>query len=117
MRVMGFEAVDLGHPDANRAVNMTRALLDDSPPQWWYLSFTDPDTPPADPPVPGGPSWLGACYVKASNIGTAVMEAHRLGCNPGGQVAGWGPLTDEDMDVNVPEEKRNRLLSLDEVDA
>ena len=100
---MSFEPIDLGHPDANRTVNFARAELDDSPPVWWYLSFADD-------------SWLGGCYVKASNEGMAVMEAHRLGCNPGGEVAIIGPLSDEQMDENTPPGDRNRLLTAVDLD-
>lgn len=114
---MTYEPIDLGHPDANRAVNTQRALLDDSPPQWWLLSFTDPDlTPPVEQQRPGGPSWLGGCYVQGSNIVTACLEAHRQGCNPGGQVAAIGPLPVEEFEENVPPSMRNRLLSQSEVE-
>ena len=58
---MSYEPVDLGHPDANRAVNLVRAELDSTPPAWWYMSFVDPDlAPPPDEQVSGGRSWLGA---------------------------------------------------------
>jgi hypothetical protein len=105
-----YEPVDLGHPDANRTVNMLRAKLDPSPPAWWYLSFVDPEvaaTIPTGQETPGGRSWLGSCYVQAANGPQACAEAHRLGCNPGGEVAIWGPLDDG----QVPSRSRNRLLT------
>ena len=52
---------------------------------WWYLSFCDPGKPK-------GTQFLGACTVQAHGMADAITRAHRLGCNPGGEVAGWGPL-------------------------
>lgn len=60
---------------------------------WWYLSFA-------------GGDWRGACIVRARDIGEAVREAWRRGCNPGGEVRGL-PLRDDDI---VPEEFTNILL-------
>lgn len=114
---MPYEPVDLGHPDANRAVNSLLAHLDDSPPSWWYLSFVDTDlaaTIPLEQQRPGGPSWLGACYVDAPNFYMACVRAHELGCNPGGQVKGW-PIPDDVMDEKVPESMRRRLLTREDV--
>lgn len=109
---MGFEPVDLGSPEANRSINSMLAAMDDTPPAWWYLSFVDPElAPPLEEQVPGGRSWLGACVVKASNDVMAVREAHRLGINPGGEVAMWGPFTDE----QVREGMRNRLLDREDI--
>lgn len=108
---MGYQPVDLGHPDANRAINGLLAELDDSAPQWWYLSFVDPaKTPPRDQQCPGGQSWLGACYVKATNEVTAAREAWAQGCNPGGAVALWGPFDDEAM-AGVRPDQRNVLIT------
>jgi hypothetical protein len=108
---MGYQPVNVGNPATNRAINTMLAALDDSPPMWWYLSFVDPDlAPPLDQQVPGGPSWLGACWVKAPNEIMACTRAHELGCNPGGQVGIWGPYANEDIE-HVPEEDRNRLLT------
>ena len=81
----------------------------------WYLSFTDPDiaaTIPEEEQVPGGPSWLGACVVRGGGVVGAAMAAHALGCNPGGQVAGWGPWPIG----SIPSEWCNRLLSKDEAE-
>ena len=47
----------------------------------WWLSFCDPD-------LPEGKQFLGACVVVADDIISAAQEAHRLKCNPGGEVAG-----------------------------
>lgn len=102
---MGFEPVDLGHPDANRAVNVLRAQLDDTPSVWWWLSFVDPARPEGD-------RFVGVAIVRASNIVTAAMEAHRLGCNPGGELAGI-----EIPDEHVPApEWRERLLTRADVE-
>jgi hypothetical protein len=111
---MGFEPIDVGHPDANQVINIARARLDDSPPVWWYLSFVDPAlAPPPEEQKPAGPSWLGACYVWAPNVVMAAAEAHRQGCNPGGEVAAW-QISDEDMAAHVPLGDRNRLLKTQE---
>lgn len=48
---------------------------------WWWLSF-------ADPSLPTGSQFLGACIVRGSNIVMAALEAHRLKISPGGQVLG-----------------------------
>jgi hypothetical protein len=44
------------------------------PMRWWYLSFADD-------------VFLGAAVVEARGMTGAVMRAHALGINPGGQVA------------------------------
>lgn len=75
----------------------------------FYLSFTDPEiaaTIPEEDQRPGGPSWMGGCFVVASDMGSAIGQAHFHGCNPGGQVAGWGPLPAE----AIKPEYLNRLL-------
>lgn len=59
----------------------------------FYLSFADN-------------GWLGGCYVLASDLGSAVGAAHIHGCNPGGEVAGMGPIPAE----MVKSEYLNRLL-------
>lgn len=109
--MMGYEPVDTGDPEVNRAINSFLAALDDTPPAWWYLSFVDPALAgPRHLQRPGGPSWLGACYVKASNEVTAAQEAWVQGCNPGGEVRFWGPFTDEDM-AGVRPDQRNVLIT------
>lgn len=49
---------------------------------WWWLSFVDPDRPK-------GKRSLGICIVPGGNIVQAGQMAWAVGCNPGGQVAGW----------------------------
>lgn len=75
---------------------------------WFWLSFCDTDKPE-------GERFLGGCLVQGADFGDAVHEAHRLGINPGGEVAGWeiedGMETDPDFDPT----KTNRLLSLEEI--
>jgi hypothetical protein len=100
---MGYEPVDLGHPDVNRAVNALRADLDVSPPSWWWLSFVDVSAAPH--------RFLGVAIVRATNEITAVREAHRLGCNPGGEV-GTMRIPDEGV---PPAGWRERLLSREEI--
>lgn len=47
----------------------------------WWLSFADGN-------LPEGQQFLGAAIVEGFDIISAACEAHRLGCNPGGEVAG-----------------------------
>lgn len=81
-------------------------LLEDAmqPAQWWWLSFCDTTRPK-------GEQFLGVAIVQAGGIVSAVGEAHRLGCNPGGEVQGWP------MPLVPAEEWRERLLSREEVEA
>ncbi len=55
--------------------------LDEAGPLWW-LSFCDPSRPK-------GQQLLGVSIVQATDSAAAVAKAHRLGCNPGGEVALW----------------------------
>lgn len=92
--------------------HVTLAHVDAPGSYLWWLSFINPDlTPPPDEQRPGGVSFLGVAIVEASNLMSAVRESHRLGCNPGGQVQGSGPMPLWAVGV----EWRNRLLSYDEV--
>lgn len=87
-----------------------RPALDD--PLWW-LSFVDPDRAPAiEDQRPGGPSFLGVAIVQAPTYLEAIREAHRLGINPGGEVASYGPIGLEE----IGEEWRHRLLTHAEAD-
>lgn len=45
----------------------------------WWLSFVDTERPAGD-------KFLGACQVWADCGHNAIRWAHRLGCNPGGEV-------------------------------
>ena len=47
----------------------------------WWLSF-------ADPTLPKGQQFLGACIVRGTDVAEAAMDAHLRGCNPGGEVRG-----------------------------
>lgn len=81
----------------------------------WWLSFTDPDIAariPAEQRRPGGPSFLGVCIVEAATEVGATIAAHAAGCNPGGQVATYGPF----LAGSIPSEWCNRLLTKDEAD-
>lgn len=90
--------------------------------QWWYLSFVNTDvaaTIPIEQQRPGGPSWLGACYVDVpgdGDLASILARAWELGCNPGGEVQVFGPLPLEGLDAHVPVSMRRRLLTLAEVD-
>jgi hypothetical protein len=102
---------------------------------WFYLSFADGN-------LPKGQQFLGGCYVRAPDspmelmiaeekaiklrrgpvepdvilLAAAVGESHRLGINPGGSVQSMGPISQEDMDENVPAADRERLLSREELE-
>ncbi len=75
----------------------------------WWLSFCDTDRPE-------GQQFLGACIVHdggTGEIGGAVIAAHALGINPGGEVAGL----EADPDLVVPDKWINRLLTREECEA
>lgn len=76
-------------------------------PKLWYISF-------ADGSLPKGTQFLGACVVEAVDLLDAIQEAHRRGCNPGGeaQVMECPPEAPP-----VPEEFKNRLLNREAIDA
>lgn len=79
----------------------------------WYLSFVDTAVAaqiPLDQQVPGGPSFLGACIVEGIGMIDATTNARRLGCNPGGEVQGYGPFPPGAWDLSW----LNRLLGKDE---
>lgn len=81
----------------------------------YWLSFVNTDlSAPRDEQVPGGGGFLGVCIVESTDPISAVAEAHRLGINPGGEVAIYGPAPEG---VSYPEETLNRLLTLEEVQA
>lgn len=48
-----------------------------SAPVWWWLSFANEA------------GFLGVAIVRAPDMVAAVRAAHRLRCNPGGEVNGW----------------------------
>lgn len=78
----------------------------------WWMSFTDPDiaaTIPDGEQRPGGPSFLGACFVLADCVPSALTLSHVLGINPGGQVAFAGPVPPERAAL-VPERFVNVLM-------
>lgn len=81
----------------------------------WWLSFTDPSIPVADPP--GGPSWLGAAMVLADGPAHAISQSHLLGINPGGAVKTAGPFPLERCPVPWRLKWCNRLLSYDDVNS
>lgn len=79
---------------------------------WWWLSFVDEERPEGD-------RFLGVLLIDAPSDTAAVMRAHMLGLNPGGEVAMWGPLTAEDVaKMNYPPRKlltRAEIAAFDEV--
>ena len=72
----------------------------------WWMSFCDPE-------APRGTQFLGVSIVAASDIIEATMEAHRLKCNPGGEIAGIG--LPEEFTTAIGSEWRNRLLTKTEI--
>jgi len=71
--------------------------------EWWYLSFATDE------------GFLGGVYIEAFGSLSALTTACVLGLNPGGEVACWGPIPVELMNLHVPVEKRTRLLSMEEI--
>ena len=77
----------------------------------WWLSFVDEDLcDPDGQGKPGGPGFLGVSIVAANSYLEAVRTAHHRGCNPGGQVQGFGPIPV----TAVPERYLHRLLTFAE---
>ncbi len=72
--------------------------------KWWYVSFAFTD------------GFIGACLVEAEDMNGAIRESHRLKINPGN----CSVLVLEVPDIpetwgQFPMDKRNRLLSRDEI--
>lgn len=86
---------------------MTESISNETPTEteipddfgWWYLSFAEESR------------WLGGCFVEAAGFIDAVKKAKDHQCNPGGEVAGWGPL-----EVDIKPEYANRLLVQEEAE-
>lgn len=78
---------------------------------WWYLSFVDPSkSAPREEQVPGGGGFQGVAVVRGTDIADACRNAWRLGCNPGGEVAGV------ELDYAPPLKWVNRILTVADVD-
>lgn len=86
-----------GSPEWHARVARIRAEEATEPEQWWYLSFVDGSRPE-------GQQFLGAAIVRARGMTGAIQEAHRRGCNPGGEV--MAIATDAE-----PPFPKNKLLS------
>ena len=83
-----------------RMLTMLAEERETKPLAWWWLSFCDAN-------LPKGTQFLGACIVRAHGMTDAILQSHRLGLNPGGEV-----LTVQARDEFVPAEKYlGRLLS------
>jgi hypothetical protein len=59
-----------------------------------------------------GETFAGVCVVEGSCFLDAVKESHRLGCNPGGQVAGYEVASHARHRFSA--DRVGRLLTLDE---
>lgn len=66
-------------PKADRPPTDSKTETDARVP--WWLNF-------ADPSLPEGQRFLGACIVPGASPIDAVRNAHALKCNPGGEVMG-----------------------------
>lgn len=77
-----------------------------NPVEWYYISF-------AEEKDKGG--FLGGLYIRASGTLSAIKLAVSRGLNPGGEALVYGPIDDETIEQHVPADKRNRLLSKEEV--
>lgn len=88
--------------------NVFASLVDRGEGGLWWLSF-------ADGGLPSGRQFLGVAIIEAPSHGAAVMESHRLGCNPGGeiQVIALEPSSHPAV-LALP---RGRLLSRDDLKA
>lgn len=69
--------------------------------KWWWLSFVDES------------GFLGVAIVQDRSFAGAVLRAHALGINPGGEVRGF-PFPEQE-EWRAPEAVRNRLLSFEEL--
>ncbi len=69
----------------------------------WWLSFADTETEGR---------FLGACIVGGRDLVDATERAHRLGCNPGGEVLGV-EIPDS---VQLPEGCGDRLLTKEDAE-
>lgn len=84
---------------------------------WWWLSFVDTNiaaTIPLEQQVPGGPSFLGACLVKAHGPSHAIATAWERGINPGGEVRSY-PI--RALPDDVADKWAYRLLSTSDIEA
>lgn len=77
----------------------------------WWLSFTTDYDDERHAEFPG------ACYVEARGFVHAVDAARDAGCNPGGQVAGWGPFNPAWASLRWRARWCNRLLTKAEAEA
>jgi hypothetical protein len=75
-----------------------------APEGWWWLSFCNAE-------LLEGRRFLGACIVKGRGILSASSAARALGCNPGGEIKGVGPMS---LDTPFPEGWTERLLTREE---
>lgn len=71
---------------------------------WRWISFADDERPE-------GERFLGGCVVYAPGNLSAIREAHKQGCNPGGQALVIA--FPEDVDLT---QWGNRLLTRDEIE-
>lgn len=79
----------------------------------WWLSFVDTALARAQGDgQPGGTGFLGVAIVAGATVAAAVREAHRLGCNPGGEVQAYGPFPAG----SLPLQWLNRILTKEEAD-
>lgn len=78
-------------------------------PEVWYLSFVDVDKHPHE--------WLGGCFVRGWTFHHAWLASHLLKINPGGQVAGWGPMPADSVRPEYLERLLTTEVELEEAEA
>jgi hypothetical protein len=76
-------------------------------PGWYYFSFIHTDRPKGD-------KFVGGCYVWGNSLHMALMDTHKRGINPGGDIQIHGPIPKHLM-RKIPEQDRNRLLAREEI--
>ncbi len=105
-KVDGYQLIgsmEIGLDGMHEQVSVTVVDWSKEPtPSLWWLSFANGD-------LPAGTQFLGVAIVEATQFVEAVMRAHALGINPGGEVQGTqlGPEALERVDAKW----LNRLLT------
>lgn len=72
---------------------------------WFYLSFASHDDG----------RFLGATYVEAPDLTSAIARSHELEVNPGGEVMAVGPFPFDLFAQHVAPERRERLLTFEDL--
>lgn len=76
---------------------------------YFWLSFVNGS-------FPEGERFRGVAIIAAPDMESACKEAWRLGCNPGGEVAGFS-MTEAECAEHIPLDWIGRLVSSEELHA